>query len=248
MNIIVSVFNVSAEYRYLDVALKSLWPAFVQIKEDWNTFSPRPISDYNNERNILFQYLRGIDPDRPDESIANWVDGQINMAATKQRSDQFSDPLMTQYVLITMLSHALCEAAINAILVWGLAQMNSQELFAGVEKKNIIDKWLEPKILFPNSNYELPKGTALFGTLKYLTAQRNSLVHSKIQVNYGVEKDFKRSKGHRPLIEKINWMHRFFSLPYDLSEHVRSQLSSHAIFILYDRGPIPRADVHKKST
>jgi hypothetical protein len=92
-----------------------------------------------------------------------------------------------------MLSHALCEAAINAILALGLTQINSQELFAGVEKKNIIYKWLDaPKILF--LNYELPKGTALFGTLKYLTAQRNSFVHSKIQVNYGVEKNFKRSK------------------------------------------------------
>lgn len=241
--------HTSAEYVHLDVAFKSLWPAFLQIKEDWNTFSSRPISDYNNEGNILFQHLRGMNPDHSDESIASFVDGQINFAATKQvqYSDQFSGPLMTQYVLVTMLSHALCEAAINAILALGLIQTNSQELFAGVEKKNIIDKWLDaPKILFPN--YELPKGTALFGTLKYLTAQRNSFVHSKIQVNYGVEKNFKRSKGHRPLIEKIDWMHRFFSLPYDLSEHARSQLSSHAIFILYDRGPIPRADVHKKST
>jgi hypothetical protein len=41
-----------------------------------------------------------------------------------------------------MLSHALCEAAINAILALGLTQTNSQELFAGVEKKNIIYKWL----------------------------------------------------------------------------------------------------------
>jgi len=253
MNIIMDVLNTSAEYRHLDVALKSLWPAFVQIKEDWNTFSPRLISDYDNERNILFQHLRDMNPDLSTESIADSVDRQIKFAATEQvqRSDQFSGPLMTQYVLVTMLSHALCEAAINAILALSLAQTNSQEHFSTIEKKNekknIIEKWQEvPKDFSPN--YELKTGTALSETLKYLTTQRNALVHSKIRVNYGVEKNFERSKsGRRPLVEKIDWMHRFFSLPYDLSEHARSQLSSHAIFILNDRDPILRADVHKRS-
>lgn len=244
------VLNTSAEYRHLDVALKSLWPAFVQIKEDWNTFSPRLISDYDNERNILFQHLRDMNPDLSTESIANSVDRQIKFAATEQvqRSDQFSGPLMTQYVLVTMLSHALCEAAINAILALGFAQTNSQKNFSTIEKKNIIEKWQDVPAEEFSPNYELKTGTALFETLKYLTTQRNALVHSKIRVNHGVEKNFERSKsGRRPLVEKIGWMHRFFSLPYDLSEHARSQLSSHAIFILHDRDPILRADVHKRS-
>lgn len=244
-----SVLHTSAEYVHLDVALKSLWPAFLQIKEDWNTFSPRPISDYNNEGNILFQHLRGMNPDHSDESIASFVDGQINFAATKQvqYSDQFSGPLMTQYVLVTMLSHALCEAAINAILALGLTQTNSQELFSEVEKKEITEKWLvAPKIFFPN--YDLPKGEALFGTLKYLKKQRNALVHSKIRVDEGDKKILKGSElDRRPLAQNIEWMHRFFSLPYDLSEHARSQLNGHSNFILYNRDPILRADVHKKS-
>ncbi len=167
---------------------------------------------------------------------------------------------MTQYVLVTILSHALCEAAINAILALGLTQINSQKRFAEVEKKEIqkrfaqvekeeiTEKWLfAPKIFFPN--YDLPKGEALFGTLKYLKKQRNALVHSKIRVDQGDKKILKGSElDRRPLAQNIEWMHRFFSLPYDLSEHARSQPNGHSIFILHNRDPILRADVHKKST
>ena len=228
-------------------ALKSLWPPFTEIVAEMDAFVPRPLTDYGEERHRQFENYRRLNPSKSDESLAKFVDDQIAFAASErvQFSDRFSDRFMTQYVLVALLSHALCEAAINAILAIGLVQSNSHELFTILEKADVKEKWrVGPKSFFPG--YELKPGTALFETLNHLAKRRNALVHNKVHLRVGDKTLLEGSKFERLTFqENVRWMRRFFSLPYDLCEQASNQLRNFAVSVLQGSDPIPRAESHK---
>lgn len=236
----------SADYLYVDAALKTLWQPFQDLVVEMESFVPRPLSDYETERREQLDHFRRLNPHHSEETIAKWVDGQISFAATEgvQFSDCFSNRFMNQYVMVAFLSHALCEAAINAILAIGLVQTGAQGLFSILEKADIKEKWrVGPKAIFPN--YELKPGTAIFETLDHLTKRRNALVHNKIHLHIGDKKVLEGSKFESlSFQENTRWMLRFFSLPYDLVAQVDSQLGNSAGHVLIDRSPIVKAEVH----
>lgn len=238
----------SADYLHVDVALKSLWQPFNDLVLEMDSFVPRPLTDYDTERHAQFDLFRKSNPNHSDESIAKFVDDLITLAASErvQFSDRFSNRFMSLYVMIAILSHALCEAAINAILAMGLAQIGSHDLFSALEKAEFKEKWrVGPKSFFPN--YELNRGTAVFETLNHLTKRRNALVHNKIHLHVGERKVLEGSNFERLTFQdNVRWTRRFFSLPYDLSEQASAQwqFNGFPIFVLSDRSPIAKADAH----
>lgn len=238
----------SADYLHIDVALKSLWKPFNELVAEIDSFVPRPLSDYENDRQKQFEHLRRLNPTESDESLTKLIDDQITVWASErvQFGERFSDRIMTQYVTVALLSHALCEAAINAILAIGLVKHGSQELFSILERAEIKEKWrVGPKSFFPR--YELNQSTALFVTLDHLTNRRNALVHLKSHLHIGGKKVLGGSKFERLTFQDIQWMRRFFSLPYDLAAHAGNQLKDPSIFVLWDSAPIAMAAEHKPS-
>lgn len=243
-------FQASCEYFYIDKALKSLWQPFNDLVKEMDAFVPRPVTDYEPERREMLERLRSLNPEKSDELLLDqFVNPSIDCAASErvQFADQFSDHFMTQYIMVAFLSHALCEAVINAILAIGLAQTNSMDLFPILEKANVKEKWhFGPKSFLPT--YELKCGTALSETLSHLIKRRNALVHYKIDLHVGDEVKLKGSKFERlSFQDNIKWMRRFFSLPYDLSAHASMQLRDFAIFVLHDSSPIIKAAEHETS-
>lgn len=238
-------FQTSADYLHIDVALKSLWQPFNELVVEMDSFVPRPLSDYEDNRQRKFEDLRRLNPTGSDEPLRELVDAQITVLASErfQFSDRFSNHFMTQYVMVALLSHALCEAAINAILAVGLVKHGSQELFSVLEKAEIKEKWrVGPKCFYPS--YEFNPGTALFETLNHLTKRRNALVHNKIDLHIGGKKILEGSKFERLTFhENILWMRRFFSLPYDLTAHATTQLGYLVSFSL-SSAPIVTAAAH----
>jgi hypothetical protein len=204
------------------------------------------LSEYEDARQKQLEHLRGLNPTAPDESLIKLGDDQFIFISSErfQFLSRFSDRFMTQFVSVALLSHALCEAAINAILAIGLVKHESQELFSLLEKAEIKEKWrVGPKSFF--SPYEFNPGTALFETLNQLTKRRNALVHSKIHLQIGGETILKGSKFERFSVqENIQWMRRFFSLPYDLVAHASNQVGPRMLFFL-DSAPIAMATAHK---
>ncbi len=245
-NPIADPIQASADYLHIDAALKSLWHPFNNLVAEMDSFVPRPLTDYDTERRVQLDHFRRMNPAHSDESLAKFVDDQIAFAASErvQFSDRFSNQFMTQYVMVAILSHALCEAAINAILAMGLAQAGSHELFSVLEKADIKEKWrVGPKSISPC--YELKPGTPIFETLNHLTKRRNALVHNKIHLHVGDKKILKGSNFERLTFqENVRWMRRFFSLPYDLSAQAGVQLKGFAFLVLHDRSPIAKADAH----
>lgn len=239
----------SMEYEYIDVALKARWPVVSQLLTDIAEFKPRPASDFEEERAAMIKRILASNPDSTEDSIVKIVDGQMQhrLDPAWQFHQRFMDTFMGEYVTVCMLSHALCEAAINAILAVGMASARSHDLFKLIERAEILDKWcIAPKSLDPS--YHLPRNSAMFETLRQLTRQRNALVHHKIQVSVDGEK-FMEGSGfpHESLQERIRWLLRFFSLPYDLATYARIHLPQVKQVILLDRRPIAQAAQHLNS-
>lgn len=246
LNSFTESIQTSADHLHIDVALKSLWQPFNDLVAEMDSFIPRPLTDFATERQIQLDHFRRMNPNHPVESLTKLVDDRISLAASErvQFADSFSNRFMTQYVMVAFLSHALCEAVINAILAIGLTQAGAHDLFSVLEKADIKEKWrVGPKSFSPD--YELKSDTAIFETLNHLTKQRNALVHYKVHLHVGDKKMLEGSKFERlSFQDDIRWMRRFFSLPYDLSTHANLQLRGLAIFALHGSSPIVKADAH----
>ncbi|MBL8510242.1 MAG: hypothetical protein JNM52_01235, partial [Betaproteobacteria bacterium] len=201
------------------------------------------------KRNALLASLVVLNPDAPLAELQDHADvqacGWSNPALQLHRA--FGDRVMSEYVTVAFLSHALSEALINAVLAIGLVARGSSDLFALLERADIKEKWLiGPKSI--SSAYEFPKAGALYETLHHLTKQRNAFVHYKIELEV---KDAKVLKGSRlqrlPLAEHLRWMHRYFSLPYDLAAFVRLRLPGLPVLFLYNSGSLERYMAHAEA-
>jgi hypothetical protein len=234
-------FNYSADYKYIDIALKSRWEPFTSLAQEMKDFVPRSFSDYAGERAQLFDQASRANPTSSTERINEYVDGQISYRALPdaQVRARFEERFIAEYVTVAMLSHALCEAAINAILALGLAQVGSQGLFAVLERAGIKPKWLYgPKSFSPD--WTLPQ--ELGHTLHQLTKDRNALTHHKVTLEkFQGARLIEGSRFQRKsYAEESTWLRRFFNLPYDLAHHALGNLSNSPPFFL-DRQPIEQA-------
>ena len=113
-----------------------------------------------------------------------------------------------------------------------------------LERSDIKEKWcVGPKSFHPL--YTLPKDGSLYQTLQHLARQRNALVHYKIELEMQGQPPLRGSRLERGSIkEQLAWIGRFFSLPYDLADHVRNEIPQLPTVILFDSHPIRRASIH----
>lgn len=241
-----TTYSHSADFTYIESALKARWTPFLLLLDEYATFVPRSIDDFSAHRASALVRLKELNPASTDDELLRLIDGQISAAANPgiQISTKFSDRIMAEYVTVAFLAHALAEATINAILAIGLATSGVEDLFSLLERAEIKEKWITSPKAF-NPAYSFPRDSALFQTLQHLTRQRNAFVHYKIELEMDGEKKLKGSRLDRvPLNTQIEWIRRFFSLPYDLAAHARSQLPLVAPLMLWDSAPIQRFPAH----
>ncbi len=154
---------------------------------------------------------------------------------------------MPLYCEVAILSAALCEAHINLALAWGLAMLDMEATFPLIEQAGAIDKWLRaPKLII--QGYDFPADSAEFETLKRLFEERNVLMHPKSGIARGGKKRVAaKLLRARSLAEVLDWLPRFFSLPFDLAEFISKapQVGGYDFPMLSKRGAIARATVHK---
>jgi hypothetical protein len=130
--------------------------------------------------------LTNYAPQNPHLKVADleaFVDGQVE-ALTEARHAfmrKFSAPFMNLGVPIILLSSALAEALINALVATGLIMTGRSDLFSMFDRMEIREKWrLGPK-LFTDA-VKLDYGSHLFCRLKDLVELRNAFTHSKIDI------------------------------------------------------------------
>jgi hypothetical protein len=243
-------FTVTAEFEHLSVALKSFWDPFNELLTEMDSFVPRPLSDFDKERTRLFEGTKRLNPNLSDDEIRNSVEKRIESSesAEWQFYAKFSDRFMTMDVTVTLLSQALCEAEINAILAIGFHEGGIADQFAKIERGDIRKKWLEyPKKFCPK--YELNKDSELYRTLDHLIEHRNAWMHHKIHLSVGNETIIEGSKLRQGAYQaRIHWLKRYFSLPYDLAAHAHSHTRQGvAAMMFFTRSPILVADVHART-
>lgn len=239
-------YSHTADYAYIDAALKARWAPFYDLASELDAFVPRTVADFADYRKAELVRLKALNPTSSEERLLELIDSQIRAKADPgmQIWLRFSDRIMAEYVTVAFLAHALAESTINAILAIGLATSGAAEVFTLLERADIKEKWVTgPKAFHPL--YSLPKTGALFQTLQHLTRQRNAFVHYKVELEIGGEKKLEGSRLDRaPLGTQIAWIRRFFSLPYDLAFHAREQMPHLAPLMLYDSSPIQRFAAH----
>jgi hypothetical protein len=239
-------FSHTADYIFIEMALKARWKPFYELEREFHSFTPRTAANFDEYRQSELARLKSLNPNAPDEDLLTLINGQIQSQTEPgvQIYLLFNDRVMSEYVTVAFLAHALAEATINATLAVGLSTAGSPDLFTLIERADIKEKWLTGSKAF-HPTYTLPKHSALYQTLQHLTRQRNAFVHYKIELEMDGERKLEGSRLDRaPLHVQLNWIRRFFSLPYDLAMHAHTQMPHQIGFFLYDGGPIERFAPH----
>ncbi len=241
-----SSYSVTADFKYIETALKLRWEPFQKLAKEIESFQPKTREDFAEPRVKELARLRALNPDSSDEELLILIDGQFDAALIpgRQMSTRFTDSVMAEYVTVAFLAHALSEAMINAILAIGLGQSGAEDLFSLLEKADVKEKWTSGPMAF-HSRYSFSKSGALYETLQQLTRQRNALVHYKVGLEINGEIKIRGSKLVRSsLTEDLEWMRRFFSVPFDLVEYARRALPGQMFLLLHDSEPIERYRPH----
>lgn len=241
--------QISADYGHIDTALKGQWNSFVALEAAILAFEPLPLSEFETARKGWLDHLKQLNPNSDEASLRIIVDGQVSVMASErvQFSNQFGSSLMTSHITVALLSHALCEALINAVLAVGLVRHDQHEVLPMLERSDIKEKWrVAPKVFWPE--YELDTSAALYATLNELTRRRNALVHYKVDVHVGEKKLIKGSRLEALTVKQhLAWTRRFFSLPYDLVEHVFrvGRRDGFPVYLSRDAIPVAAEHVHR---
>lgn len=236
----------TADFTYIDIALKARWTPFLELVTELKNFAPSKVADFAEYRQTELIKLQKLNPTSSKESLLELINKQIHTHSDPELQImlKFGDRIMSEYVTVAFLAHALAEATINALLAIELATTGAEDIFSLLERADIKEKWATgPKVFYPT--YNLPKGSALYQTLQYLTRQRNAFVHYKIELEMDGEKKLDGSRLDRaPPTTQVAWIQRFFSLPYDLASHARTQMPQLSALILHDSNPIHRFAAH----
>jgi len=241
-----SSFGHTANYTYIDEALRAQWVTYQKLADEMKSFVPRPKEDFKPARDEEIERLRILNPQQSVEQLAALVDRQFTIRSSEwwQFHELFDQRHASAYITVVMLSHSLCEAVINAVLAIGLASNDSAELFSLIDRADFRQKWvLGPRSFQPG--YRFPTSSAMHETLTTLMRERNAIVHMKIDIEVAGNTLIEGSSFERkPYPEEQKWILRFFSLPYDLADFARRALLDIPVMLLFDRRPIVRATEH----
>lgn len=214
----------SADFRYLEMALVGCKPTFEQLKTEMNNFVARTRSDFEVERRKMWETMRPLNAHLSDQELNKFIQNQIDSAADPRHKfvNKFSEPFSAQAISIVVLSHALCEAFINAALALGLHHVSKDDIFSLIEKADVKEKWVSGPSIFLES-YVLPKGGQTFENLTTLCKIRNSYAHHKIGLfssNGGVVHDRNKLSRFRMDARGIKNIETYFALPFELLKNL----------------------------
>lgn len=244
-------YTISADYNLIESSLKSLWRQYDELEKEANSFVPKTLPELRIEIGTkLMDSFRKWMPYQSEEEVAKAVERQLlaNISPEDQFSNQFRERFSTLQVMVTIISHALCESLVNTILATECYAAGKVDQFNRVEQDNLLKKWTTTlKKICPQ--YELSRNSPIFQTLEFMHKQRNALAHYKVSLEAD-DKTILDGSGFQPFSyqESIHWLRRYFSLPYDLAENAHGCIQENATpaMLAYLRSPIPKSGEHQQ--
>jgi hypothetical protein len=223
----------TASYWFIEIALEAHAKSFSALEARMDAFEPLPMEAFHDEWQRMWDQMRPINKGMSDEDLKRFIDSQFALGKSKQMQymNAFLKPFTAEMIAITVLSHALVETTINALLALGLENSQKEQLFHMLEKAEVKKKWIfGPQAFLPD--YILPKSIALHESLSILCRRRNAYAHSKITLRDGSDQVL--LPGSAPHSISINedsrkLMHRFLTLPYDLHRHLLYQIADKSL-------------------
>jgi hypothetical protein len=90
-------YSTTAEYKHIDVALKSFWKPFVELTSEIKSFEPQPLSVFESEKVRMSEQLQKINPHLDAEEIGESVQQRISASYSPewQAYLNFSDRFIT---------------------------------------------------------------------------------------------------------------------------------------------------------
>ncbi|CAJ0809021.1 hypothetical protein [Ralstonia flaminis] len=234
--------------NWLEHILKGLWPQFVALREEVKIDAARSTIEARTNYAEWRARLASLNPGAGDLEIDEEAKRQsgINKTPEERVSHRYLMKAIALHTEVAILSAALCEAEINLALAWGLSMLDKEDVFQLIESKPTPDKWLHgPKIMLPG--YVIPPGCAEAETLHKLFGERNRLVHPRSTVKKAGQHKLGTKIPKPPkLVELIAWMGRYFSLPFDLADFLRTQpsINGDRIPVMTRREAIERVPQH----
>lgn len=237
-------YSFTAQHIHIEDALAEGARHFDVLEREIRAFTPRSLDDFAAERERRLQHMLQLNPTSSVEDITHLVDQQFQFVSSPEYQvlNKFYNRWAAAHITLTTLSHALCEASINASLALLMAHRELAQTFPLVERSPLKKKWtLAPKLLEPS--YELPADSVLVRDLSQLIADRNALAHSKISLNYNGKDVLKGEEAHISLDgESADRLWRFAALPYKLQSHLEERLRTTENFfavrgLLHRRAP-----------
>jgi hypothetical protein len=178
---------------------------------------------------------------RESNSLDNWnlfIDAQLKSwkSPNLQFRHKYHERFAAEAINAIILSAALCEATINAVLAIGLLQTDRAEIFELVEKNEVRQKWLSGPKLFA-AQYSIPKDRQLYATLQFAIKMRNSFMHNKITISAhdtdesidgSPHLDVSPDEAGRKLIQRVLW------LPYDLHTNLLGTVEDQSLKFAFE--------------
>jgi hypothetical protein len=237
--------------NWLEHVLEGLWPQFVALRDEIASDAVRTTVEAQVQYEKWCTQLVCLNPEASDAEIDEEAKRRSGIDKTPEDrvSHRYLGRIMRLYTEVAILSAALCEADINLALAWGLSMLDKEDVFQLIESKSAPEKWLHgPKIVLPD--YVLPPGCAEAEALRKLFIERNRLVHPKSTIQKAGKQKL-GAKAHKPpkLTELLVWIGRYFSLPFDLADFLRTQppINGDRFPVMTRRGAIKRVPQHKLS-
>ena len=142
--------NISSQHRHFKIAIDRIMSQYEEELKSYDSFMKKQLkSSIDIEAKIV---NHGV--------LKEWI--------------RISEELTSAKYSLVILASAYIEAIAN----FYLSQKLSKEQFEEIERKNILEKWVDG-IKKANEKYQLPKGRKLYNRLKTLKTTRNDLVHHK---------------------------------------------------------------------
>lgn len=163
------------------------------------------------------------------EDLEHFIECQFESLSELQFSyiRKFYTPFMNHAIPIVILSSALAEALINAIVATGLIETNKSKFFAIFDRLDLREKWRLGPSLF-DENLDLDFGSHHFENLKRLLQLRNAFVHSKIDITTTDGKDRIKGTSHHKIGVDLDSRRALFelgSLPDHLFDLIVASIS-----------------------
>jgi hypothetical protein len=235
--------------NWLEHVLKGLWPQFVTLRDEITSDAARTTVEARGNYENWRTRLKGLNPEAHNLEIDKEAKRRSGIDKTPEErvSHRYFWRIMPLYTEVAILSAALCEAEINLALAWGLSMLDKEDVFQLIESKPTPEKWLHgPKVILPA--YLMPSGCAEIETLRKVFSERNRLVHPKSTI----QKSGQQTLGPKALpppklTDLLLWIGRYFSLPFDLADFLRTQppINGNRFPVMTRRDAIDRVPQHK---